>query len=66
MAGIVDKIYMDKTIIKQESKRFVKIRLRKDRVPQLGDKFVSGSQKGTIGMVLPSESLPRTKDGILI
>lgn len=66
MGGIVDKIYMDKTIIKQESKRFVKIRLRKDRVPQLGDKFVSRhAQKGTIGMVLPSESLPRTKDGIV-
>ena len=66
MGGIVDKIYMDKTIIKQESKRFVKIRLRKDRIPQLGDKFVSRhAQKGTIGMVLPSESLPRTKDGIV-
>jgi DNA-directed RNA polymerase II subunit RPB2 len=44
----------------------VKVQIRVTRAPQVGDKLASRyAQKGTIGKILPSSELPRTRDGIV-
>jgi len=61
--GYVDKVFMNEG---NEGQRYCKIRIRKDKYPELGDKFASRhGQKGTIGMVLPQKDLPRTANGIV-
>ena len=62
--GVVDKIS-----VRADSEtrlRTVKMRLRKTRMPELGDKMASvHGQKGTVGMILPSCDMPYTKEGIV-
>lgn len=63
VSGIVDKvfIYLDK-----DNKKTCKIRLRKIRIPELGDKMASRhGQKGVVGMILSPENMPFNKDGIV-
>ena len=63
VSGIVDKVYVYKD--KNNNKK-CKIRFRKIRIPELGDKCCSRmAQKGVIGMLLPAEDMPYTKDGII-
>ena len=62
-SGYVDKVYSN---LGNDNQRYCKVRIRKDKIPEIGDKFASRhGQKGTIGMLLPSRDLPRTKDGIV-
>ena len=61
--GIVDKVYQD---VSSDDMKFCKIRVRKDKIPELGDKFASKhGQKGVIGMLIRAEDMPTTKDGIV-
>lgn len=60
--GRVDSV----VILHQNDKLLVKIRIIEMLVPGLGDKFSSRhGQKGTIGMLVASADLPRTKEGLV-
>jgi DNA-directed RNA polymerase II subunit RPB2 len=60
--GVVDKSFMTEG---EEGKRIAKVRIRGERIPQIGDKFCSrAGQKGTVGIVMRECDMPCTADGI--
>lgn len=63
LSGKVDKVFV---YTGENGLKVCKVRLRKFRTPELGDKLCSTiAQKGVIGMILPPEDMPFTKDGII-
>lgn len=63
--GRIDKVFVTNKGL-GNTERICKIRFRKVRRPELGDKGCSRcAQKGVIGMILPHENMPFTKDGIV-
>ena len=61
--GLIDNVLFTSN---EYDRRMVKIRVRKTRIPEIGDKLSSRSaQKGTIGMILNQEDLPFTQEGIV-
>jgi hypothetical protein len=64
--GSIDKTYTSHSGDTTEYNRVCKVRFRKVRRAELGDKLCSRhGQKGVIGMIIPAEDMPFSKDGII-
>lgn len=66
--SVVDNVVVNTTSGTADAKpvRTCRVRYRKTRFPEIGDKFASKhAQKGVVGMVLPQSEMPYTSDGIV-
>ena len=62
-SGIVDKVIITKN---KENLRKCKVRIFKEKIPDIGDKYASRcGQKGMCGLLLEQHQMPFTKDGIV-